>query len=102
MLRDQGVPYECFESSDRIGGNWAFRNPNGHSSAYRSLHIDTSKELLSFKDFPMPAHYPDYPHHSEIKSYLEEYAAAFGLKERIRFQNGVERAERLPGGGWEL
>jgi cation diffusion facilitator CzcD-associated flavoprotein CzcO len=101
-LADNGVEYECFETSDRIGGNWAFRNPNGHSSAYRSLHIDTSKELLSFKDFPMPDHYPDYPHHSEIKAYLEDYAAAFGLKERIRFENGVEHAERLTGGGWEV
>ena len=54
MLGDYGVPYTCFESSDRIGGNWAFGNPNGHSSAYRSLHIDTSKERLSFRDFPMP------------------------------------------------
>ncbi|HEX6391652.1 MAG TPA: NAD(P)-binding domain-containing protein, partial [Solirubrobacteraceae bacterium] len=101
-LADHGIEYECFETSDRIGGNWAFRNPNGHSSAYRSLHIDTSKELLSFKDFPMPDHYPDYPHHSEIKAYLEDYAAAFNLKERIRFENGVEHAERLTGGGWEL
>jgi hypothetical protein len=102
MLGDYGIPYECFETSDRIGGNWAFGNPNGHSSAYRSLHIDTSKERLSFKDFPMPAHYPDFPHHSDIKNYLESYAEAFGLKERIRFRNGVEHARRLEGGGWEL
>src|SRR3546814_4765939 len=65
MLGDYGVPYTCFESSDRIGGNWAFGNPNGHSSAYRSLHIDTSKHQLSFRDFPMPDSYPDFPHHSE-------------------------------------
>lgn len=39
MLEDYGVPYTTFETSDRIGGNWAFGNPNGHSSAYRSLHI---------------------------------------------------------------
>lgn len=101
-LADYDIPYDCFETSDRIGGNWAFGNPNGHSSAYRSLHIDTSKELLSFKDFPMPDSYPDFPHHSEIKTYLESYADAFGLKDRIRFGNGVERAERLDGGGWEL
>ncbi|GAA2862423.1 NAD(P)-binding domain-containing protein [Pseudonocardia halophobica] len=102
MLGDYGVEYDCFESSDRIGGNWAFGNPNGHSSAYRSLHIDTSKERLSFKDFPMPASYPDFPHHSHIKRYLDSYAEAFGLLERIHFRNGVEHAERLPGGGWEL
>jgi hypothetical protein len=26
-----------------LGGNWLFQNPNGVSSAYRSLHIDTSE-----------------------------------------------------------
>lgn len=102
MLADYGVPYTCFESSDRIGGNWAFGNPNGHSSAYRSLHIDTSKERLSFRDFPMPEEYPDFPHHSQIKDYLESYAAAFDLKENIEFRNGVEHAEPRRGGGWEI
>jgi len=102
MLADYGVPYTCFESSDRIGGNWAFGNPNGHSSAYRSLHIDTSKERLSFRDFPMPDHYPDFPHHTQIKDYLESYAEAFGLKKNIEFQNGVQHAKRLDGGGWEI
>ena len=102
MLGDYGVDYTCYESSDRIGGNWAFGNPNGHSSAYRSLHIDTSKHRLSFKDFPMPEDYPDFPHHTQIKTYLDSYAEAFGLLERIRFQNGVQKATPLPGGGWSL
>lgn len=102
MLGDYGVPYTCFETSDRIGGNWAFGNPNGHSSAYRSLHIDTSKHRLSFKDFPMPEDYPDFPHHTQIKAYLESYAEAFDLKSCIEFENGVVHAERLEGGGWEL
>ncbi|GAC67833.1 flavin-containing monooxygenase [Gordonia soli] len=102
MLNDYGVPYTCFESSDRIGGNWAFGNPNGHSSAYRSLHIDTSKHQLSFRDFPMPPEYPDFPHHTQIKQYLDDYADAFGLLDAIQFENGVQSARRLPGGGWEL
>lgn len=102
MLGDYGVDHTCFESSDRIGGNWAFGNPNGHSSAYRSLHIDTSKHQLSFRDYPMPDDYPDFPHHTEIKAYLEGYAAAFDLKERIEFENGVEHARRREDGGWEL
>ncbi|SHN75809.1 flavin-containing monooxygenase [Cryptosporangium aurantiacum] len=102
MLGDYGVPYTCFESSDRIGGNWAFGNPNGHSSAYRSLHIDTSKYQLSFKDFPMPGSYPDFPHHTEIKAYLDSYAEAFGLCDRIEFRTGVEHAQPREGGGWRL
>ena len=102
MLDDYAVPYVCFESSDRVGGNWAFGNPNGHSSAYRSLHIDTSKHQLSFRDFPIPDEFPDFPHHTQIKQYLDAYADAFGLREHIEFGNGVVHAGRLPGGGWEI
>jgi len=102
MLKDYGVPYTTFESSDRIGGNWAFGNPNGHSSAYRSLHIDTSRQRLCFKDFPMPESYPAFPHHSQIKAYLDDYAAAFGLLENIEFGNGVVHAARGADGGWDI
>ncbi|SNR23950.1 flavin-containing monooxygenase [Actinomadura mexicana] len=102
MLEDYGLEYATFESSDRVGGNWAFGNPNGHSSAYRSLHIDTSKHQLSFKDFPMPEEYPDFPHHTQIKDYLDSYADAFDIRRRIEFENGVVHAERHPDGGWSL
>jgi glycine/D-amino acid oxidase-like deaminating enzyme len=102
MLSDYGIPYTCFESGDRVGGNWAFKNPNGHSSAYASLHIDTSKEGLRFRDFAISAEFPDYPHHSQIKQYLDDYADTFALRERIRFETPVKHAARLPGGGWEI
>ena len=46
-LSDWGLPYTCFEASDEVGGNWYFRNPNQRSSAYLSLHIDTSKTSSS-------------------------------------------------------
>ena len=101
-LRDWGIPHTAFEASDDIGGNWYFRNPNGRSSAYRSLHIDTSRHSISFADFPMDERYPDFPHHSEIHSFLREYADRFNLREQIRFGVNVEQAERLPGGGWQI
>ena len=100
MLGDYDVPYTTFEMSDRIGGNWAFGNPNGKSSAYRSLHIDTSKHRLSFRDFPIPEEYPAFPHHSDIKAYLDSYADTFGLLDHIEFNNGVVHARRNDGGGW--
>ena len=56
---DRGIPFDWFEMSDRVGGQWAFDNPNGRSAAYRSLHIDTSKGPLQLADFPVPA---DTPH----------------------------------------
>jgi cation diffusion facilitator CzcD-associated flavoprotein CzcO len=102
-LSDWGIPYTCFESSDDIGGNWYFRNPNGLSSAYQSLHIDTSRDGVSFRDMPMgPDEYPDYPHHPQILGYLHRYADAFSLRDRIRFETPVENARRKESGGWEL
>jgi glycine/D-amino acid oxidase-like deaminating enzyme len=102
-LTDWGLPYTCFESSDDIGGNWYFGNPNGASSAYQSLHIDTSRDGVSFRDMPMgPDEYPDYPHHAQILGYLHRYADAFSLRDRIRFETPVEHAERKEGGGWRI
>ncbi|MGZ5357494.1 MAG: flavin-containing monooxygenase [Solirubrobacterales bacterium] len=101
-LGDAAVPYTCFETSDDLGGNWYFGNPNGRSSAYRSLHIDTYRDSVSFRDMPMGDDYPDYPHHEQIFGYLRDYADAFGLRERIRFETPVEHAERKPGGGWRI
>src|ERR1700749_1575611 len=99
-LGDWGVPYTCFDASDEAGGNWYFGNPNGRSSAYRSLHIDTSKNAISFADFPLDGRYPDFPHHTEIHRFLREYTDRYALRERIRFQTLVEHAERRPEGGW--
>src|SRR3954447_8889398 len=101
-LKDRGIEHTVFEASDDVGGNWYFGNPNGRSSAYRSLHIDTSKERISFADFPMPSDYPDFPHHSELHAWLRDYADHFGLRASIRFNTTVERAARLDGGGWDV
>jgi Flavin-binding monooxygenase-like len=101
-LSDWGIPYTCFEASDDIGGNWYFGNPNGRSSAYRSLHIDTYRDSVSFRDMPMGEDYSDYPHHERIRAYLNDYADAFSLRDRIRFQSGVKHAARNPRGGWRI
>jgi cation diffusion facilitator CzcD-associated flavoprotein CzcO len=99
-LSDWGLPYTCFEASDDIGGNWYFGNPNGRSSAYQSLHIDTYRDSVSFRDMPMGEDYPDYAHHAQIRAYLNRYAEAFSLRDR--FETRVEHAERKHGGGWRI
>jgi len=101
-LVDAKLSVQCFEKSDRVGGNWVFKNKNGLSSAYRSLHINTSRERMQFRDFPMPKHYPDYPKHDLIARYFQDYADAFGLASCIRFQTAVERAQPRPSGGFRL
>ena len=101
-LTDARLSVQCFEKSDRVGGNWVFKNKNGLSSAYRSLHINTSRERMQFRDFPMPKSYPDYPKHELIARYFQDYADAFGLERQIRFETCVERAEPRAEGGFRL
>ncbi len=101
-LAEFGISYDQFELSDDVGGNWYFRNPNGRSAVYESLHIDTSTARLEFEDFPAPADYPDFPHHTLIHDYFRAYADEFGLRDRIEFGTAVDRAVRRPDGGWDV
>ncbi len=101
-LHERGFAFDCFEAGDRVGGNWVYKNANGMSAAYRSLHINTSRERMEFRDFPMPKSYPDYPHHTHIASYFDAYVDHFGLREAITFETLVTRAERRPDGRWDV
>lgn len=101
-LHERGIPLDCFEASDRVGGNWVFQNANGMSAAYRDLHINTSRERMQFSDFPMPPSCPDFPHHTHIAAYFESYVDAFGFRDRISFETRIARAEPQPDGGWQL
>src|SRR5512143_1048954 len=101
-LHTRGIEFDCFEKSDRVGGNWVFGNKNGMSAAYRYLHINTSRERMQYADYPMPKSYPDFPHHSHIAEYFDNYVDHFGFRDRIRFETGVENAVRRDDGVWEL
>jgi len=101
-LQDHGLSFQCFEASDRVGGLWVFKNPSGRSAAYRSLHINTSRDRMQLADFPMPKSYPDYPRHELIAEYLTAYAHEFGLQQRIRFRSSVEQVVPREGGGYTV
>ena len=101
-LKDVGIAYDCFELSDDVGGNWYFKNPNGLSACYESLHIDTSKWRLAFEDFPVPADWPDFPHHAQLLQYFKDYVDHFSLRETITFNTGVKAARRTAEGLWSV
>ncbi|MEM1390932.1 MAG: NAD(P)-binding domain-containing protein [Pseudomonadota bacterium] len=101
-LKDHSIAYDCFEMSDNIGGNWYYKNPNGLSSCYQSLHIDTSKWRLAFEDYPVPEDWPDFPHHSQLLQYFHDYVDHFGLRETITFNTAVTKAERRSDGDWDV
>jgi cation diffusion facilitator CzcD-associated flavoprotein CzcO len=101
-LHERGIPFDCFEASNEIGGNWVFGNRNGMSSAYRDLYINVSRERMSYSDFPMPSRYPDFPHHTHIREYFNDYIDHFGLRPLITFETTVTRAARRADCSWEI
>lgn len=101
-LLEHGVEFDCFEIGSDIGGMWRYKNDNGMSSAYRSLHIDTSRDNLGYSDFPIPSSHPDFLSHFEVIEYLESYAEHFKVRDRIRFNTRVEHVEKNPDGTWRV
>jgi thioredoxin reductase len=97
VLNARGIPFDCFEKGSQVGGNWRYENDNGMSSAYRSLHINTSRGLMAYKTYPMPDDYPDYPNHFQIAAYFDSYVDHFGLRERIQFGTEVMSVEPAEG-----
>ncbi|HEY0485836.1 MAG TPA: NAD(P)-binding domain-containing protein [Mycobacteriales bacterium] len=102
VLHERGIDFDCFELSDRVGGNWVWGNSNGMSSSYRTLHINTSRERMAFSDFPMPAHLPDFARHDQIAAYFDSYVEHFGFRGQITFRTGVSHVEQRAGGGFAV
>ncbi|TAH21456.1 MAG: NAD(P)/FAD-dependent oxidoreductase [Cytophagales bacterium] len=94
VLKQHGVAFDCYEKGSAIGGNWRYQNDNGMSSAYLSLHINTSKSMMAYSDFPMPEAYPAFPHHSLILQYFEAYIDHFDIRKYIIFNTGVQEVKR--------
>ena len=101
VLKERGIPYDCFEKGSMVGGNWRYENDNGQSSAYRSLHINSARKLMSYRAFPMPEDYPDYPSHWQVAKYFDDYVERFGLREGITFDTEVLAATPVDG-EWEV
>ncbi|XP_059922511.1 flavin-containing monooxygenase 5-like isoform X3 [Gadus macrocephalus] len=105
---DEGLEVVCFESSDDIGGLWRFKeNPEpNRASIYDSVIINTSKEKMCYSDFPIPAEYPNYMHHSRIMEYFRMYAEHFQLINHICFKTTVLKVTQRPdfshSGQWDV
>jgi cation diffusion facilitator CzcD-associated flavoprotein CzcO len=93
VLHARAIAYDCFEAGSQIGGNWRYLNDNQMSSAYRSLHINTSRTVMEYAAFPMADDLPDYPNHAQIAAYFDSYVDHFGIRETITFRTEVTRVE---------
>lgn len=99
-LRELGFQVDCYERETAVGGAWNWRHDR--SPVYAGTHLISSRSHTEFPDFPMPDTWPDYPHHSQVLTYLERYAAHFRLGEHIWFGMEVVSAVPTADGGWEV
>lgn len=102
VLHARGVDFDCFEIGSEIGGNWRYRNDNQLSSAYESLHINTSRQLMEYAAYPMPDDLPDYPSHRQIAAYFDAYVDHFGFRDKITFRTEVVKVEPVATGGYDV
>lgn len=102
-LQEQGVTdITVFEKNNQIGGNWVYSEENNHASIYETTHIISSKRWSEFEDFPMPAHFPDYPSHALVLDYFRSYANHFDLTKYIRFNTNVSKVKHTDQGQWQV
>ncbi|XP_066453361.1 flavin-containing monooxygenase 5-like [Eleutherodactylus coqui] len=105
---DEGLEPTCFESSDDIGGLWRFtKEPEeARASIYKSVIINTSKEMMCYSDYPMPEEYPNYMHNSKVLEYFYQYAEQFQLRKYIKFKTSVCSIRKRPDfattGQWDV
>jgi dimethylaniline monooxygenase (N-oxide forming) len=102
VLHARGIDFDCFEKGSHVGGNWRYENDNGLSSAYRSLFINTSRQMMEYASYPMPEDLPDYPHHTQIARYFDDYVDHFGFRDRIRFRTEVRLVAPEGRGRWQV
>ncbi|MBO6633289.1 NAD(P)-binding domain-containing protein [Parvibaculum sp.] len=95
-----GIPFDVYERHSDVGGLWDQSNPG--SPVYDSAHFISSKTQSHYHDFPMPDDYPDYPSNRQIHGYMRLFADAYGLRDHIRFNTSVEKAELQADGSWQV
>jgi dimethylaniline monooxygenase (N-oxide forming) len=101
-LKQRGLEFDWFEKGSNLGGMWRYENDNGQSSAYASLHIDTSRENLGYSDFPISKEMPDFLSHSQFLKYLEDYAEHFEIRPLVTFKVAVRALEPTTEGTWAV
>jgi cation diffusion facilitator CzcD-associated flavoprotein CzcO len=88
MIR-RGLDIAWFERGSMVGGLWRIDNDNGGTPAYRTLHLNSSRQATAYPSFPMPDDWPDYPSHELMAQYLQDYAEHNSLIGHITFRTEV-------------
>jgi cation diffusion facilitator CzcD-associated flavoprotein CzcO len=95
-MLEEGCEVTVYEKGSVVGGMWDYDNDNGEYTAYKTLHINTARDLTNFSDFRFEPSVPPFPSHWDMSRYLKRYADHFGVTRRIRFRATVDRLAPAP------
>jgi hypothetical protein len=96
---DRGLRTSWFEKGSMVGGLWRIDNDNGGAAAYRTLHLNSSRERTQYPSYPMPADWPDFPSHQLMAKYFQQFAEHHDLVRHISFRTPVSSVEPVAGPG---
>ncbi len=98
VFLSRGHAVTVFEQVSTLGGVWS------PARRYPGVRLQTKREHYAFSDFPMPAHYPEFPAGQQVYEYLCAYAERFGVTGAIRFRTEVRSLVPRPDpkSGWRV
>jgi hypothetical protein len=101
-LHQAGIPVDCYDARDRVGGIWAFSGQTGQTCAWAMLNLNSPRGWYEYSDYPMPAHYADFPRRDEVWAYFNNLVEHFGFRDRIQLNTSVERVTPSSGQSWQV
>jgi dimethylaniline monooxygenase (N-oxide forming) len=101
-LLEAGFDAVGFERNSYVGGLWKF-SPDNKTTVLKTTVANLSKQTGCYTDFPFPDQGGNYATADQFAQYLEDYATAFGLFDRVKLGMAVERISRSKNDdGWEV
>jgi dimethylaniline monooxygenase (N-oxide forming) len=107
-LKEAGFEVTAFDRSASVGGRWSLAPNRG---VWKELCLNINRRLMSFSDFEWKescyqgheqAYAGVFPHCTEAKQYLEDYAKHFDIMSCIQLETEVLSIEQSDNKGWKI
>jgi 4-hydroxyacetophenone monooxygenase len=85
-LREAGIPFVVIEKNETVGGTW-------WENTYPGCGVDTPNHFYSYSFEPNHDWSGYFSKRDELHAYLERCSRQYGVREAIRFNTSVVRAE---------
>lgn len=92
----EGVDFVCYEADSDVGGFWRYKEQSHFPSVYKSVHIDSDRDMSSYGDFPLSPSDPLFLSNEKLTEYLKKNVKEFNLDSKIHFNCRVLSISPLP------